>query len=167
VLRYHILDIEYLFLALSMAEVEPGEIVQPQASKMPREAILKYSGKGLPKLDVFKANMLSHFNSYDVPASKQASCTLLNCENDIQARVYRQLGITGTVGAAPAVDISTITFEQAIAALKAASQHEAEGDKGICHKLSNVRASTFKGDSPSADCYHYMEGLRAQLERTL
>jgi hypothetical protein len=98
-----------------------------------------------------------------VPLGKQGSCALLACSTDVQDRVYRELNSTGTGSAA--VDITTITFEQVIEALKA-TQHEAENtDKGRTLAMSKVRASSFKGDNPSTDCFYYLENKRAALAK--
>jgi hypothetical protein len=47
-----------------MADVEEGEVPKAQASRMPREAMSKYSGKGQPTLPDFKAKMLAYLVSY-------------------------------------------------------------------------------------------------------
>jgi hypothetical protein len=71
------------------------------------------------------------------------------------------LGLTGTNGAA--VDISSITFDRVFEALKS-TQHDAEHtDNGIVLKMTNVKASTFKGENPSSECFFHLETLRAQL----
>jgi hypothetical protein len=160
-LRYHILDIDCLFASLNMADMEVGEVPQAQASRMPREAMSKYSGKGQPTLPDFKAKMLAYFHTYDVSDTKQANSTLLNGTDTVITRVNRVQGLTSTNGVA--VEISSITFDRVFEALKS-TQHDAEHtDKGIVLKMTNVKASTFKGENPSSECFFHLETLRAQL----